>query len=677
MAAVLTTEAIRSGAAIMHNMTDSDLEFVTEVAHEAGLGPSGVSARDRYVGEGNRLPAGGEYTFTGAHGTIRPIDVVDDDVDIPSGQPDRIDDSGESLIAYVEAEPGRQASGSFSDDGGSGAPLAADSVGRQVLDHMIEQIAHASGAIDSVGDIGVGADADGLWAADSAGAVRPADFPLTQHYDEDGVNPVGSADPPASIHSLAEAEADPIANTPALAEVESADPGGPRDTFGGEPSLYEGGDDSDGANSLRCLGRDRASSEAESTASTRAPSMSGLPPVTYFPSFASLPLLTPMCQKCGREVEPIATRLKAKAGEQSIGRWKCGPCNSRHVQAVTLFGEWPTAAFLAQSTEQQTKFWTEEGKTSKELEANVLKNVIRKDVQRRTAENKGTYQPLSWYKNNHYDTDKIEQEITDKKEVKGLGLCYKVFFESESFASIEEQCLKQLKEMKEGKDKIQAAKRLRKELGNGASASSAVVAPSRKRERSSSSDSSSSSSQSRKKRKSERRAAKRKAAEPEITPEELAEQEAAAEKKQKLADKEAEKTAKEAEKTAKKAAVKDAKKARIAEAASQKQLKQTRAIASKMVVKLAPAIRNLQGALSDPNIQHVVAFTRDAAKESLVSCLEIHEEMSRKKGEAQPEDLTVDIDEVETLQKKAVQDAKDVNASLALIMKFRNRGAEK
>ena len=121
----------------------------------------------------------------------------------------------------------------------------------------------------------------------------------------------------------------------------------------------------------------------------------------------------------------------------------------------------------------------------------------------------------------------------------------------------------------------------------------------------------------------------------------------------------------------------EAKKARIAEAASQKQLKQTRAIASKMVVKLAPAIRNLQGALSDPNIQHVVAFTRDAAKESLASCLEIHEEMSRKKGEAQPEDLTVDIDDVETLQKKAVQDAKDVNASLALIMKFRNRGAEK
>ena len=95
-----------------------------------------------------------------------------------------------------------------------------------------------------------------------------------------------------------------------------------------------------------------------------------------------------------------------------------------------------------------------------------------------------------------------------------------------------------------------------------------------------------------------------------------------------------------------------------------------------MAVKLAPVIRNLQGALADPNIQHVVQFTRDAAKASLASCLEIFEEMSKKKGEDKPEDLSVDIDDVETLCKSALQDAKDVNQPLALVMKFRNRGAE-
>ena len=50
--------------------------------------------------------------------------------------------------------------------------------------------------------------------------------------------------------------------------------------------------------------------------------------------------------------------------------------------------------------------------------------------------------------------------------------------------------------------------------------------------------------------------------------------------------------------------------------------------------------------------------------------------MYKKKGEDKPADLSVDIDDVETLCKSALQDAKDVNQSLALIMKFRYRGAE-
>jgi hypothetical protein len=198
-----------------------------------------------------------------------------------------------------------------------------------------------------------------------------------------------------------------------------------------------------------------------------------------------------------------------------------------------------------------------------------------------------------------------------------------------------------------------------------------VVAPGRKRSRSSSSDSSSSSTQPRKKRKAERKAAeKRKAAEPEITPEELAKQKAAEEKKQKLADK-------EAAKTAKKQVEEDKKKARIAEAAFQKEMKQTKAMAGKMAMKLTPAIRNLQGALADPNIQHVPAFTLVSAKASLVSCPEVFEGMSGKKGEDKPAELSVDIDDVETLHRVAMQDAKDVNESLAPVLKFRNRGAEK
>ena len=95
-----------------------------------------------------------------------------------------------------------------------------------------------------------------------------------------------------------------------------------------------------------------------------------------------------------------------------------------------------------------------------------------------------------------------------------------------------------------------------------------------------------------------------------------------------------------------------------------------------MTQRLTPAIRNLQGALADPNVQHVVQFTLDAAKVSLASCLELFEEMNKKKGEDKPADLSVDIDDVETLCRSALQDAKDVNQSLALIIKIRNRGAD-
>ena len=101
-----------------------------------------------------------------------------------------------------------------------------------------------------------------------------------------------------------------------------------------------------------------------------------------------------------------------------------------------------------------------------------------------------------------------------------------------------------------------------------------------------------------------------------------------------------------------------------------------RAMAAKIAQKLTPPIRNLQGALADPNVQHVVPFTLEAAKVSLASCLEIFEEMSKKKCEDHPVDLSVEMDEVETLCKTALQDAKDVSASLALIIKFRTRGAE-
>ena len=80
--------------------------------------------------------------------------------------------------------------------------------------------------------------------------------------------------------------------------------------------------------------------------------------------------------------------------------------------------------------------------------------------------------------------------------------------------------------------------------------------------------------------------------------------------------------------------------------------------------------------MADPSIQHVQAFSLASARTSLASCLELFEEMSMKKGEAKPAELSVDMEAVAELSRVALQDAKDLNASLALLMKIRNRGSE-
>ena len=126
-----------------------------------------------------------------------------------------------------------------------------------------------------------------------------------------------------------------------------------------------------------------------------------------------------------------------------------------------------------------------------------------------------------------------------------------MFIEGETFESIDEQCCKKLRDMKEAKNRIRAEKK-----ANGASASTGVVAPECERSWSSSSDSSSSSRQHRKKRNTEEksRGKKRKteekaAATPEelaAAAEELAAAELAAEKADKVAEKEALKTEKKA-----------------------------------------------------------------------------------------------------------------------------------
>ena len=164
--------------------------------------------------------------------------------------------------------------------------------------------------------------------------------------------------------------------------------------------------------------------------------------------------------------------------------------------------------------------------------------------------------------------------------------------------------------------------------------------------------------------KAERDAAKKRKAD-ELAEAEEAEKKAAAERNDK-----------EAAKANKKKKQEEKKQARIADAAEKKEFKQRKAAATKIANKLTPPIRNLQGALADPNIHHVPAFTLSSAKEILAKCLAIFEEGNRKKAEEKPAEISVGMAAVDSLHKAGMQIAKDVNEALCLVIKFRSRGAE-
>ena len=165
-------------------MTDSDVEYLERVAEEAhGIGHE--TAPSPYAGEGRRLP----HTFTGSHGTMGPLDVGDDESDVPPAQPDPPD-----LGMHVRLEPGRQESISDVADG-KGVVATAEpplAVGPIVGNSL------AAGAASGVG-VGLAADAAGMWATESGVADATAETPPTQVYADDVCD--GAASEADSEHS--------------------------------------------------------------------------------------------------------------------------------------------------------------------------------------------------------------------------------------------------------------------------------------------------------------------------------------------------------------------------------------------------------------------------------------------------------------------------------------------
>ena len=257
----------------IQHMPDSDIEYLEHIAAVAGDAPGQFvgepRARVRFVGEPHRLPQQ-PHTYAGIHGPMGVIDIVDFDVDVAPGQPNPPKPEWQRRLGQepVGPEPGRQESTGPSDDG-------SDAVG-EAGSSLTTTSVHA---INSVGNIGLAAEAAGIWADDSVHRVASVEIPLTQAYCDSGA---------------------------------AASPGTPRaaDGAGNVGGASDACSDAD----VSSLATPR--SDADSSASTAATERTPIQTVAFFPTFPKLPI--PRCQKCGREVDPYSSRLGKKVETEGI-----------------------------------------------------------------------------------------------------------------------------------------------------------------------------------------------------------------------------------------------------------------------------------------------------------------------------------------------------------------------
>ena len=119
-------------------------------------------------------------------------------------------------------------------------------------------------------------------------------------------------------------------------------------------------DVTDGAASeAECEKSSGGGSDAGSSTSTAA----SIADVTYSPTVSNPPV--PRCGKCGLEVDVVFTKQMKKVNDENATHaLKCPKRNTRHVQCVRRFGNWPTPEFNEFDDTEQQKFWREDGTSS-------------------------------------------------------------------------------------------------------------------------------------------------------------------------------------------------------------------------------------------------------------------------------------------------------------------------
>ena len=144
--------------------------------------------------------------------------------------------------------------------------------------------------------------------------------------------------------------------------------------------------------------------------------------------YSDTPLFVFDNPKCGRCRAPLDMQ-RCQISGKSQASWRCNKCNIKAVQASQHgLGNNINTIVGNLSDDQVAEFWQSVNATPS---AHKLKELIDDRLEQshaagKIASEKGTYQPLKYYKKIGYDTKMIKEHCTDTREHPLLGRTYKV-----------------------------------------------------------------------------------------------------------------------------------------------------------------------------------------------------------------------------------------------------------
>ena len=145
----------------------------------------------------------------------------------------------------------------------------------------------------------------------------------------------------------------------------------------------------------------------------------------------SVPDLGPRlrCSRCRQEVDPVRGHLSGKA----LGIFRCNVCNTRATQLNRL-PQWNEFRNTLKDfpPEKKESFWKEAAETAgtADLRKLLAEHLTTTREEADFAESSGSYQPLSWYEKQGYNTELIEQRCGDTRTHPIFGKVYRVAFDS-------------------------------------------------------------------------------------------------------------------------------------------------------------------------------------------------------------------------------------------------------